>query len=198
MIAALYVASDGPYIGLDGVDPWDAQRDARLYAGPYPVVAHPPCSTWCQLAAVNRARYGHAIGSDGGCFEAALASVQRWGGVLEHPAYTIAWARFGLLRPSRFWQRAIDGTWTCEVSQSAYGHRARKRTWLYYVGDAPPAPLDWRDVDGSAWVGNNATADASGTSKPTLSPREAKASPPAFRDALLSLARGARRRAEAA
>ena len=33
MIAALYVATGGCYFGLDGVDPWDEARDARLYAG---------------------------------------------------------------------------------------------------------------------------------------------------------------------
>ena len=43
MIAALFVATDGCYFGLDGVDPWDIHRDARRYTGPHPVVAHPPC-----------------------------------------------------------------------------------------------------------------------------------------------------------
>lgn len=46
MIAALYVEKNGVYYGLPDVDPWDKERDARLYAGPWPVVAHPPCSTW--------------------------------------------------------------------------------------------------------------------------------------------------------
>ncbi len=45
-IAALYVATDGCYFGLSGVDTWDQARDARKYAGPYPVVAHPPCQRW--------------------------------------------------------------------------------------------------------------------------------------------------------
>ena len=49
-VAALYVAKGGCYYGLPDVDPWDAERDARLYAGPHPVVAHPPCSRWCRLA----------------------------------------------------------------------------------------------------------------------------------------------------
>ena len=101
IIAALYVDPRGCYSGLEGVDLWDEKRDARLYAGPHPVVAHPPCSTWCQMAAVNQARYGHAIGSDGGCFAAALDSVRTWGGVLEHPAYSYAWPRFGLRRPHK-------------------------------------------------------------------------------------------------
>ena len=43
MIAALYVETGGAYFGLEGVDPWD---EARRYAGPHPVVAHPPCQRW--------------------------------------------------------------------------------------------------------------------------------------------------------
>lgn len=40
-VAALFVATGGCYFGLPGVDPWDAMRDARLYAGPHPVVVDP-------------------------------------------------------------------------------------------------------------------------------------------------------------
>jgi len=53
MIAALYVEKNGCYFGLDGVDPWDEERDARKYDGPYPVVAHPPCQLWGRMAYVN-------------------------------------------------------------------------------------------------------------------------------------------------
>ena len=52
-VAALYVETNGSYFGLPGVDPWDEPRDARLYAGPHPVVAHPPCQRWGQMAIVN-------------------------------------------------------------------------------------------------------------------------------------------------
>lgn len=201
MIAALFVQTGGAYFGLDDVDPWDEQRDARRYGGPYPVVAHPPCSTWCQLAKVNEARYGHRVGDDGGCFKSALRSVQTYGGVLEHPAYSHAWARFDLLVPRRgSWQRCMFGgndgsrAWVTEVSQSAYGHEARKRTWLYYVGHARPPALDWRDPEGVAWVGNDGSANA----KRQLSKAEAKATPPLFRELLLNIARSARRNTEAA
>ena len=95
MVAALYVEKGGAYFGLEDVDPWDEERDARLYAGPWPVVAHPPCGRWCQLASVNEARWGAKIGEDGGCFAHALESVRRFGGVLEHPAYSLAWDHFG-------------------------------------------------------------------------------------------------------
>lgn len=104
-VAALFVDPKGCYAGLPDVELWDEARDARLYDGPHPVVAHPPCSTWCQLASVNEKRYGHAIGDDGGCFASALDAVRTWGGVLEHPAETIASSQGdvavrGRLRPS--------------------------------------------------------------------------------------------------
>lgn len=35
MIAALFVQKGGVYWDLPGVDPWDEERDARLYAGPW-------------------------------------------------------------------------------------------------------------------------------------------------------------------
>lgn len=191
MIAALYVIDGGPYFGLEGVDPWPESRDARLYPGPHPVVAHPPCSRWCQLASVNQARWGAKIGEDGGCFKAALAAVRKWGGVLEHPAHSLAWNEFDLPHPVRgAWTRSIFGGihwpgWSTEVSQSAYGHRARKRTWLYFEGKNPPS-LDWSEPPATAAIGHDSRAK--GNRKARLSPLEAKESPVAFRDLLLSLA----------
>lgn len=187
-IAALYVETGGVYYGLPGVDPWDEARDARQYAGPHPVVAHPPCGRWCQLAPVNEARWGARIGDDGGCFAAALKAVRRWGGVLEHPAYSLAWPRFMLTPPTRgLWLRSLlDDGWVTEVSQSAYGHPARKRTWLYLVGD--PLELDWRDPDGECVVGAGVhTGQSAG--RPRISGATASATPHAFRDVLLRLAR---------
>lgn len=189
MIAALYVQRDGAYFGLEGVDPWDETRDARLYNGPHPVVAHPPCSRWCQLAHVNQKRYGHQVGDDGGCFAAALESVRRFGGVLEHPAYTYAWAAHGLPRPTPGggWIRSIgDPGWVCQVAQCAYGHPARKLTWLYFVGGSPP-PMDWGTPPTTARVGHC----RDGSELRHLGKKEASASPPRFRDALISMARGA-------
>jgi hypothetical protein len=189
VIAALYTETDGCYFGLPGVDPWDITRDARKYDGPYPVVAHPPCQLWTNLAFVNFKRYGgehNRPGNDGGCFLHALTSVQRWGGVPEHPAFSRAWKEYGLLAPSaEAWNQAPHGAWTCEVWQSAYGHKARKRTWLYYRGPKPPELL-WNRPAGTHQIGWFDRI------KPTLSKREAMATPAKFRDALLSLARGAR------
>jgi hypothetical protein len=137
MIAALYVDPNGSYYGLPGVELWTKFRDARTYAGPHPVVAHPPCQTW--------GRFAHRAldENDEGCFAAALEAVRRWGGVLEHPAGSNAWQQHGLRRPLLAgWQRDIDGGWCCRVEQAWYGHKARKPTWLYAMADDLPN-LHW-------------------------------------------------------
>lgn len=86
-IAALFVQTGGCYFGLPGVDPWDHARDARLYSGPYSVVAHPPCQRWGRYwmgspLAVARTGVRKVKGDDGGCFKAALDAVRKWGGGL--------------------------------------------------------------------------------------------------------------------
>jgi hypothetical protein len=195
MIAALFVQADGCYSSLPDVDPWPEDRDARTYAGPWPVVAHPPCQRYGNLGRANYARWGGEHNrplNDGGCFAAALAAVNCWGGVLEHPAFTMAWPTYNLAAPTEN-QWAPSGIgWVCEVWQSAYGHRARKRTWLYWRGfdGTEPPDLDWSKPAGTHQVGfqDQRGKDAN---KPTLSTREANATPPAFRDELLRLARHA-------
>lgn len=200
-VAALFVDRRGPYWNREDVDAWDVERDARKYDGPWPVVAHPPCFLWVNLAAVNWKRYQRQMpawypgGSDDGCFASALSSVRRFGGVLEHPAFTHAWAKYITHRPyGPGWQRATNHAydWHCEVWQSAYGHLARKRTWLYYVGDRPPQDLNWSREPGTHQVGWFDRI------KPTLSKTEAIKSPHAFAGALMSLARRARAATEAA
>jgi len=149
-VAALYVASGGPYFGLDGVDPWDEARDARRYRGPHPVVAHSPCQRWGKMwrgqpGNIKRGKV-EKLGDDGGCFQAAIDAVRKWGGVLEHPEHSRAWPAFGIARPPRAggWVSAGDGIgYTCRVEQGQYGHYAPKPTWLYAAGiDNLPA-LRW-------------------------------------------------------
>lgn len=199
MIAALFVEKGGAYFGLEGVDPWDEERDARNYAGPHPVIAHPPCQRWINLTLANHARWGgehNRLGADGGCFAAALNALRRWGGVLEHPASSHAWTHYELLRPYGVgWCYQPDTTFAsggyhvCEVWQSAYGHRARKRTWLLFAGKHSPNELRWERPDGVAQVGFQ-DRRGKARNKPTLTKSEANATPPAFRDALISLVSG--------
>lgn len=193
MIAALYVETGGCYFGLPHVDPWDEQRDARKYAGPWPVVAHPPCERWHQLSAVNHKRWGFRINEDEGCFASALACVRQWGGVLEHPAETRAFKFHRIPEPQRGgWQRTIDGDWVTEVDQATYGHRARKRTWLLYNGEQMPPPLQWKVAKGTHQIG------LFDRKLPELPKSERSATPEPFRDLLINMARSASTHLEAA
>ena len=220
-VAALYVTTDGAYYGLEGVDPWDEKRDARLYDGPYPVVAHPPCAAWSRLAGFREAVHGYKRGEDGCCFEAALASVRKWGGILEHPAYTDAFKHFGLPRPTvrEGWTLDTHGGASCYIEQGRYGLPVKKATWLYAYGvELPELRWGWtRDSDGDptnqgehggidawhdkfkgrreSWIAkapNKSVVDRDGDRRNRPSHLGlTSTTPPIFRDALISVARSA-------
>jgi hypothetical protein len=212
VIAALFVATDGVYFELDDVDPWDEARDARLYAGPHPVVAHPPCERWGRYWGGGPSLHGSPrqkrLGDDGGCFRAALEAVRRWGGVLEHPEASHAFRVFGLGRPKwrQGWVPSADGIGQiCCVSQGLYGHRARKMTWLYSVGCELPE-LDWNVPKPGALArldqghhSREERAELTGTDltrareSSRLKPGENSATPIPFRDVLLAMVRSVQR-----
>ncbi len=208
MIAALYVEKNGVYYNHPEIDPWDEERDARNYAGPHAVIAHPPCARWGRYwGGGPSAKVRRILGDDGGCFAAALAAVRTWGGVLEHPADSHAWARFGLMAPPRSggWVSAgmFDPGWTCCVEQGAYGHKARKATWLYACHADLPR-LDWGRAEGDFVRLDEGFHSAEERRKAVkrgvierLSKPERAATPAPFRDLLLSIARTAQRRAVA-
>lgn len=211
-VAALFVETDGCYYGLPDVDPWDEARDARRYAGPWPVVAHPPCQRWGKLWAgqplwIKRTGERKRKGDDGGCFEAALTAARTWGGIIEHPWGSHAWPHFGLNTPARGggWITANShGGWTCCVEQGRYGHHARKPTLLLAYGVELPE-LHWGESEASldpAMVerlglerakrrGEVASKGGGTDSSPRIG------TPPAFRDLLLSIARTARKQESA-
>jgi hypothetical protein len=202
MIAALFVETGGAYSGLHGVDMWDEARDARRYAGPRPVVAHPPCQRWGRYAkgAPNKPNQ-FRVGEDGGCFAAALTAARNHGGVIEHPADSLAWAWFGLNKPARCggWHQADTfGGWTCYVEQGHYGHLSRKGTWLLVYGlscfDLPelkwgpceqrihPRALELHGYEKARRIGM--LAMVGGKDKTRIR----NATPPEFRDVLISIA----------
>jgi hypothetical protein len=208
MIAALYVDPAGVYPRILGPDAcWDEARDARLYDGPHPVVAHPPCQLWGALAASN---YGRALkdptrkllkpawlgGSDGLCFENAINCVHMYGGVVEHPATSHAWAyhmgRENSPRVSeRGWRQVGPNVWVCVVAQSAYGHRCEKLTGLAYRGERPPFELRWERPEGTHQIGYQ-DQRGKARNKPTCPKRETSATPQAFASELISLAEWSR------
>lgn len=195
MIAALFVSPNGCYAGLPGVDVWPESSDARLYDGPHPVVAHPPCSRWCRLAGLVEARWGHKRGEDGGCFASALANVRRVGGVLEHPAYSDAWPAFDLPIPSRSggWQRGTCGGWSAHIEQGRYGHVAKKATWLYAYGVLLPPLRFGSEPDQASRAVVSWCRNHSSDHRPRIGKAAASATPIAFRDVLIAMAESAGR-----
>jgi len=206
-VAALYVEPKGCYVGVPGVDPWDEARDARTYAGPHPVVAHPPCQRWGRFwHGSTRKPHQYRLGDDNGCFQAALRALRRWGGVLEHPADSHAWDYFGILqKPPRSGGWVFAGydcgreRWTCCVYQGHYGHTSGKATWLLVAGvrrdDLPE--LRWGKTEQRlpAWMIERygyekarrigVVAMVGGKNKTAIR----NATPEPFRDVLLQIAR---------
>ena len=127
MISVLFARRDSIYKMFDGCDVWDAERDARNFAGRCPVVAHPPCRGWGRLKGFAKPQPGELeLGL------LAVDVVRKNGGVLEHPAGSSLWRAKDMPRPTM----GIDefGGYTIHVNQCDFGHRAQKATWLYIVG----------------------------------------------------------------
>ena len=126
-VAALYVDPNGPYPHL-AAEWWDEARDARRYAGRYPVVAHPPCGPWGRLRKFSKKdRRELAL--------VAVDQVRKFGGVLEHPASSQLFFEARLPLPGEF-PDAFGGR-TYDIAQGDFGHVAPKLTWLYAVGLGP-------------------------------------------------------------
>lgn len=129
-VAALFVRADSVYKTMPGVDAWDIDRDARRWPGGASVVAHPDCGPWAKLRQFCKLPPERAA-----LAPLAVELVQRWGGVLEHPAESTLWAHCGLPLPGRAPDRF--GGWTAQIRQCDWGHKAEKLTWLYIVGCHP-------------------------------------------------------------
>jgi hypothetical protein len=173
-VSVLFARSDSCYFNLVA-DVWDADRDARNYAGTNPVVCHPPCRAWGRLRHWAKPRPD----------EKALAlfaveQVRRCGGVLEHPWGSTLWPAAQLPLPGH----APDafGGWTLLVEQGWWGHPAPKPTYLYIVGltrdQVGDLPVQLRRAAGR-------TLD--------LSPADRERTPPAFARFLVDLAHRAGR-----
>lgn len=190
-VAALYIDELGPYPSLPGVDAWGESRDARRYPGPHPVVAHPPCGPWGGLRHQCR-------GAGRGLGPIAVAQVQAWGGVLEHPCGSTLWAHCALPRPGEGPDK--DGGYALEIEQVGWGHVARKKTWLYIVGVErevaerilrPPFP----HAVPTHWVSGGRKKRSGGGAVPpgikVCSAQQRRRTPPALAEALVQLARAA-------
>lgn len=121
----MYVSGTGPYASDPRCDAWTAGRDAKTYAGPLPVVAHPPCGPWSRLNFLCRKQ-------DPTCGPRAVEQVRAFGGVLEHPANSKLFRHCRLPWPGELPDEF--GGRTYAVRQVSWGHACEKPTWLYVVG----------------------------------------------------------------
>ena len=207
-VAALYVLARGPYAAMEGVDAWPERRDALLYDGEGPVVAHPPCGPWSnsgfrQLTKLS-ATQGPWLAPN------AVLQVRRHGGVLEHPQRSHLWGKMSLPYPEPYRQTTIAGperdAWggfTVELDQSAWGHKySHKRSWIYCVGidydlaTTFPPPVALPRIDEPAHWKPKLDSRRPGKTYPRCgmdiaSPEQKKRSPDAFACWLVALARTA-------
>ncbi len=185
-VAALYIDPSGPYPKLLGPEMcWDETRDARNYAGPWPVVAHPPCGPWSVMKHLHR----HPEQKEIAPF--AVEQVRRWGGALEHPAGSGLFMAIGLPMPGEL-PDGFGGR-TIEVEQVRWGHVARKATWVYLVRTCAPG-RDPPPMEATHWVsgGRNPNRKGSGGLVPpgikVCSAQQRRRTPIAFAEWLISLA----------
>jgi hypothetical protein len=187
-IAALYVDARGPYVGRDGVDAWTIDRDARLYDGPDPVVAHPPCADWSTLTCRATPPANYTLRPERrACGPRAVEQVRRFGGVLEHPAYSKLWHEMDMPRPGEFADE--HGGWTLYCEQVAWGHPAKKGTWLYIVGipNLDVTPMTGGTPTHVVTTSRRTTAP----SLPEMKKSQRHITPPAFAEFLIGIARRA-------
>jgi hypothetical protein len=120
-VAVLWIARRTKYVQLyRQCELWGRHKDAKTYKGPWPIVAHPPCGPWGKLK--WRSRQDKEAGT------VAIELVHLWGGVIEQPMGSTLFKEHG-----RGGQVEI-------VDQGDYGHRAEKRTLLYFALPRLTAP----------------------------------------------------------
>jgi hypothetical protein len=180
-VVALYVDPRGPYPEL--LEHWyDAERDARTYAGPCPVVAHPPCGPWGRLRFLCR----HQDASLG---PVGVEQVRAFGGILEHPAESRLFRACGMPFPGE-----LPDAWggrTYLVRQVAWGHQCEKPTWLYVVGVEPAAVV--RGIRTGGVATHRVTSGPRGPQLPTATALRRRLTPRPFAEWLVSLAAVAHR-----
>src|SRR5215470_14399010 len=138
VVAALWCSEDSHYRELKGVEVWGIQENALRYAGPWPIIAHPPCGPWGMLRHLSFEEDDHGI--------RAMELVHQYGGVVEQPSGSQLFKQYAI-RP--FVTHAPGSEIQVEagvphvevLNQGDYGHRARKRTLLYWY--KPPSILSW-------------------------------------------------------
>lgn len=187
-VAVLFARCDSVYKSLEGVDVWDAERDARKWKGGAGVVAHPPCRAWGRLRHFAKPRVDEkelAVW--------AVHQVRMNGGVLEHPAQSSLWQFMELPLPNATSEKDIFGGWTLPISQNWWGHKAEKNTWLYIVGinkcDLPDMPMVLGESSHTVSSSGRRIDGSRSKRRPEITKAEREETPPALARWLVEVAR---------
>lgn len=179
-VAVLFAMERSIYNSFPEADVFDKERNALTFTGGLPIVAHPPCRAWGRLRKNANPEPGEK--------ELAIWAVEQVrtnGGVLEHPEASLLWREMNLplLGKDEF------GGFTISVDQFWWGHRARKRTWLYIVGcgmgDLPPQAIRFDCVQHTV-VRDSKRGKRN---KKEIGKRELSATPPEFAKWLIEVAK---------
>lgn len=136
MITVLCCHKNSIYKTLPGLDCYDSLRNALEYTGHNPIIAHPPCGMWS--AHVSHQYKGNKD-KDFTLAVHCINMLRRNGGILEQPAYSRLFYRFGLPLPGE----SFGGMETHYVWQSWWGYPTRKKTWLCFF-KTKPAKIPFR------------------------------------------------------
>lgn len=136
-VSVLFTRKDSYYNSIECCDCYDIERNALTFTGGNPVIAHPPCRSWGRLR-----HFAKPLPGEKALAVWAVYMVRECGGVLEHPASSMLWRELNLPLGA---QKDKYGGFTIDIDQFWFGHKARKKTWLYVCGinrqDVPAVPL---------------------------------------------------------
>jgi hypothetical protein len=138
-VTVLYVDEKSLYKSDSRFDCWDLYRDARLYTGKAPIIAHPPCRLFSKLHGLST-----AASTKMDLAYRSIWHIQTYGGILEHPKSSKLWDIMNLptgLQIDKF------GGFTLCVDLHWFGADVRKPTLLYICGirqkDLPSIPISF-------------------------------------------------------
>jgi hypothetical protein len=128
---------------------------------------------------------------DKDCGPIAVEQVRRYGGVLEQPARSKLWEHCKLPLPGVTGLPADFG-FSIAVEQVAWGHVARKPTWLWFYGVDPELVQPRVGGIPTHWCSGGHRCKTGGSAPPGIkicSAQQRRRSPPDFAQWLVSLAR---------
>lgn len=124
MVPVLFCQEESIYKKLN-CDVYDEKRNALNFSRCEAAIYHPPCRLWSKLK-----QFSNADESEKYLGVWSVRMVRNNGGILEHPAYSSLFDCCNIPKPGF----SDEYGFTIQVNQFDFGHKVRKKTWLYICG----------------------------------------------------------------